>query len=193
MGMVAHSTAGLTLAALSAFVLACSSGSPRVAPLSCLQHEDSDVDVACRSFARRPRKLDCESEQQALLAIDAGCLRERAGTNDMCCPTMVFGTTLDGGTRNDGGAPARCTTSYAGTWTLTGSCAEPTCAVSQSDCTMQVSCANGTSLTGTLAGNVAELSGESRGVSVDCTATFDSRSAFSLSCGLCSGAGVRAP
>jgi hypothetical protein len=153
--------------------------------VACTQKAGSDTDKDCAAALGKPRKLDCDASQTQQ-AVAAGCTQTNPGGSDVCCPLTVNGTpettTTPTGT---------CTTSYAGSWSLAGTCQEPTCTVAQSGCSVQVSCTNGTSLSGTLSGSTASLSGTSRGQSLTCTASFTSASAFSLSCNLCNGSGTK--
>lgn len=94
-------------------------------------------------------------------------------------------------TGTSGSSGGTCTTSYAGTWSQTGACLETSCVVSQSGCSVTVTCANGTTLSGAISGTKASLSGKSQGVNVSCTATFTSTTSYDLDCGICTGKGSK--
>lgn len=95
------------------------------------------------------------------------------------------------GTPDAGSSGGTCSTSYAGTWSQTGACLETSCTVSQSGCSVTVACVNGTTLSGSISGNKASLSGKSQGVNVTCSATFTSATTYDLDCGICTGKGTK--
>jgi len=153
--------------------------------LECRQKDGSDTDSDCTSMAGKPRKLDCDSGTQTDAAIAAGCVRTKPGDSDVCCPLTISGTTS---TSSSGG----CTSGIDGNWKLSGSCGTTTCTVSLSGCTAQVTCETGASLSGTVNGSVASLTGSSPAApSLTCTATFSGTTSFSLSCNACSGSGTK--
>lgn len=164
------------------------SGSKR---LACRQKEDADGNAGCTVHEGKPRQLDCESEAETDEAIAAGCVREDEGDRDVCCSMTVRGTTDEGEDDTSGPIDGTCTTSYAGTWALGGSCGSKTCTVVQSGCSTSISCTDGTTLSGTISGSTAELSGKSGGTALTCTVTFAGTKSFALSCNLCDGSGSR--
>lgn len=163
--------------------------------VQCRQKAGADAESDCAAQVGKPRKLDCDTAQQTQAAVAAGCTPTKAGDSDVCCPTTVGGVLeapVDGGSSGSSGSSGgTCTTSYGGVWALTGSCQEPTCNVTQSGCSIAVTCGSTTTLNGTLSGSSASLTGTSRGMSLTCTAMFTSTTAFTLSCNLCSGAGSK--
>jgi hypothetical protein len=60
--------------------------------LDCRQKAGSDTDSECTVHAGKPRKLDCDGVAQTDQAIAAGCVRAAAGSDDVCCPTTLQGT-----------------------------------------------------------------------------------------------------
>jgi hypothetical protein len=153
----------------------------------CTEPADTLTDSDCVGTAE-PRKLDCESASAQATAIAAGCRAEDPGQeddHDVCCPSNVRG----GG--DDEGSQPSCTTDYSGSWALSGTCPETSCALSQSACTVSVACTGGTTLSGTISGNTAQLTGSSGGQSISCTATFDSATAFSIACNLCNASATK--
>lgn len=91
--------------------------------VACRQKDGADTDKDCAGRDGTPRKLDCDDATQQKEAIDAGCVAEKAGSNDVCCPTSVDGTkeSSSGGGGNSGGE-----TSIA--------CTEPSDTLTDSDC-----------------------------------------------------------
>lgn len=89
--------AALATVATFVFVLpGCSSGesgaggSPSV---GCRQKDDANDNPDCAGFSGKPRKLDCDLVTQTDQAVAAGCVPEKAGKSDVCCPTSVAGQT----------------------------------------------------------------------------------------------------
>jgi hypothetical protein len=70
-----------------------SSGSPASGSVACRQKADADNNEDCVAYAGKSRKLDCDLPTQTDQAIAAGCVREKAGGSDVCCPTSVSGQT----------------------------------------------------------------------------------------------------
>jgi hypothetical protein len=60
--------------------------------LSCRQKAGADGDKECATFSGKPKKLDCDTEENVGSAIDAGCVRQKSGSTDVCCPSTVNGT-----------------------------------------------------------------------------------------------------
>ncbi|MFO0568242.1 MAG: hypothetical protein U0263_21455 [Polyangiaceae bacterium] len=61
--------------------------------VDCRQKADADNNPDCAAHGANARKLDCDSEAQANAAVAAGCVLEKAGGTDVCCPTSVTGKT----------------------------------------------------------------------------------------------------
>jgi hypothetical protein len=72
-----------------------SSTSAGTTTVSCRQKAGADADSDCADQSGKPRKLDCSSAADTDEAIAAGCVRESAGSSDVCCPTTVSGKTED--------------------------------------------------------------------------------------------------
>ncbi len=85
-------------------------------PLACKQKPGADGNKDCAEKVGTPRKLDCSSEGDTKAALAAGCVLEKTGGRDVCCPTTVSGSF--GG----GGASAF------------GDCTEPPDTLTDSDC-----------------------------------------------------------
>lgn len=89
-------TAGIVVA-LAVVFSGCSgsstttTGSGASATVACRQKADADNNAECAGQAGKPRKLDCVDDQTDQ-AIAAGCVRQKAGDRDVCCPTTIAGT-----------------------------------------------------------------------------------------------------
>lgn len=59
--------------------------------VACRQKDDADSDDDCSGHSGKPRKLDCDSDDQVDEAVAAGCEPEKEGSNDVCCPKSVGG------------------------------------------------------------------------------------------------------
>ena len=70
-----------------------SSSSDGSGSVSCRQKADSDTGNDCAAHSGKPRKLDCSLVSETEQAIAAGCVREKEGDTDVCCPTTVTGKT----------------------------------------------------------------------------------------------------
>ncbi len=81
-----------------------SSGSGSGSTLACRQKADADTTNDCAAQPGRPRKLDCSGSTETDQAIAAGCVREKLGDSDVCCPTTISGTPPGGTTI--GGPPS---------------------------------------------------------------------------------------
>lgn len=109
---------------LLAAIAACGSDSKRTVTSSggdtvaCRQKDGADTDKDCAGRKDTPRKLDCDDATQQKEAIDAGCVAEKPGSNDVCCPTSVDGTKASSGGAGE--------TSIA--------CTEPSDTLTDSDC-----------------------------------------------------------
>ncbi|MCC6667006.1 MAG: hypothetical protein IT375_24870 [Polyangiaceae bacterium] len=68
-----------------------SNGAQGSGSVSCRQKADADNNSDCTGFAGKPRKLDCDLDSQTNEAVAAGCVLEKAGGSDVCCPTSVSG------------------------------------------------------------------------------------------------------
>lgn len=121
---------------------------------------------------------------------DDGGTSSTSGASGSSGDAGTSGASGSSGTTS-GSSGGSCTTSYAGTWSQTGACLETSCVVSQTGCSVTVTCANGTSLSGAISGTKASLSGKSQGVNVSCTATFTSTTSYDLDCGICTGKGSK--
>ena len=83
---------------LCVVLAACSSQSSRTGgsgsadTLACRQKADADTGNDCAAHKGIPRKLDCDSDSAQQEALDAGCVAEKPGKSDVCCPTSVSGT-----------------------------------------------------------------------------------------------------
>jgi hypothetical protein len=170
------------------------SGASGSTSVACRQKADADDNEDCTAHAGKPRKLDCDASQTSA-AVAAGCEPTKPDDTDVCCPVTVSGTTAGGssGTSGSSGSSSggTCTTNYSGTWAITGTCQESSCSVTQTGCALGVSCPNGTTLSGTISGTSAALSGTSQGINVTCTTKFNSASSFDLSCNVCSAKGTK--
>ena len=60
-------------------------------PIACRQKADANNNPDCAGHAGGPRKLDCSNQDQTDQAVAAGCVAEKPGGNDVCCPTTVTG------------------------------------------------------------------------------------------------------
>ena len=60
--------------------------------VACRQKDDADTGNDCAGKTGTPRKLDCSLESETTAAVAAGCVLEKAGDSDVCCPTTVSGT-----------------------------------------------------------------------------------------------------
>lgn len=83
--------AGLVLAGFAG----CSStttGANPAAALACVQKATADGNTDCAGQLGRSRKLDCASATDHDQAIAAGCVAQKPGDVDVCCPTTVNGT-----------------------------------------------------------------------------------------------------
>jgi len=160
------------------------SGKTEVQLAGCTEPVDTLTDSDCAGTAQG-RKLDCTTSAQQKAAIELGCRAESPGSAtdfDVCCPTHV---------RQGEASPSQCTTNYSGSWGLSGSCPETSCTVAQSTCNLSIVCTAGTSLSGTITGTTASLTGKSGTTSLSCTVTFSGTTSFSLACGVCSGIGTK--
>ena len=74
--------------------------------LACRQKDDASNNPDCAAHGSMNKKLDCDSEAQTDEAIGAGCVREKEGATDVCCPPNLSGTpdTGAGGASGAGGA-----------------------------------------------------------------------------------------
>lgn len=90
----------------------------------------------------------------------------------------------DNGNNSSGstGAPPSTCGTYAGTWALSGTCAETSCTISQTGCNVSVSCGNGSNLTGTINGNAGTLTGTQGPNSLSCQFTFPASNGFTVTC-----------
>lgn len=89
----------------------------------------------------------------------------------IACSSSASGTNQNG-----------CTNDYSGKWDLSGTCTTTDCDVTQTACSLTVRCADGTTGTGSLAGNTATVSGLlGSGDTGSCTVNFSGAS-FSMSC-----------
>jgi len=68
-----------------------SSGGASPGGVGCRQKDDADGNKDCVSFAGKPRQLDCDVQSQVDEAVAAGCVLQKPGSTDVCCPTSVSG------------------------------------------------------------------------------------------------------
>lgn len=80
--------------------------------VDCRQKAGADTDEDCAAKTGTPRKLDCSLASETQQAVAAGCVLEKSGGSDVCCPMTVAGKAEQ---------------------TVTG-CAEPADTLTDSDC-----------------------------------------------------------
>jgi hypothetical protein len=89
------SAASLTVTILIAALWGCSSGDSSKgtgsSAVACRQKDDADNNSDCAAHAGKSRKLDCDLPSHTDQAIAAGCVREKDGASDVCCPPTVSG------------------------------------------------------------------------------------------------------
>jgi hypothetical protein len=129
-----------------------SSSSGGTSTVACRQKDGADTDDDCAGKTGTPRKLDCSLASETQEAVNAGCVLEKAGGTDVCCPTTVTGTAEK---------------------TVSG-CTEPTDTLTDSDCAgtpeaRKLSCTTSTAQKSGLAlGCRAEDPGESTDFDLCC-------------------------